>query len=333
MWPGRVDRQPLATGELDRLAVHRPAGSGRGGANSQAQRPDHDAASSAAASGACCRPTASRRPTAPTRAGARSVGSSRSGSPSKSSSGRRSSGSPRRRRRRPGRAAAASIALVPGRSSFSSASRQRCACSPPVERPRRERLVRDELGARLPSGCRPAPPKWSGCECVTIDGVDVADARSRRSSAAASAPSTTLGPGRPGSTTARPRSSSRPYMFTCPSPGIQIGSCIRMTPGATSSTLLGRRLLFLRRAACRTHGVARLPCGVRHGVTLLGVRTGHPSGTRMRRELRPRTYRFEQCARGEAEVVLVPAGDHLERDRHAVDAARPGCCARAGPSC
>src|SRR5205814_972127 len=42
------------------------------------------------------------------------------------------------------------------------------------------------------------------------------------------------GPGRPGSTTARPRSSSSPYMFTCPSPGIQIGSCIRMMSGATS---------------------------------------------------------------------------------------------------
>ncbi len=42
------------------------------------------------------------------------------------------------------------------------------------------------------------------------------------------------GPGRPGSITASPRSSIRPYMFTWPRPGIQIGSCMRSTPGATS---------------------------------------------------------------------------------------------------
>ena len=32
-----------------------------------------------------------------------------------------------------------------------------------------------------------------------------------------------------------PFESTSPYMFTCPRPGIQIGSCIRSTPGATST--------------------------------------------------------------------------------------------------
>jgi hypothetical protein len=49
------------------------------------------------------------------------------------------------------------------------------------------------------------------------------------------------GVGRPGSTTAAPRSSISAYMFTCPSPGIWIGSSMRSRFGASS--LISRRAL------------------------------------------------------------------------------------------
>jgi hypothetical protein len=81
---------------------------------------------------------------------------------------------------------------------------------------------------------RIAPPKWSGCECVTITvctwrGVSPA-CLSRSLTARHES-----GPGSPGSTTAAPRSSIRAYMFTWPRPGMRIGSCMRSTFGATSA--------------------------------------------------------------------------------------------------
>ena len=54
-------------------------------------------------------------------------------------------------------------------------------------------------------------------------------------------------------------------MFTCPSPGIQIGSCIRSTPGATS--VISSDAVLLLRLVRDGH-----PCGVG-----FGAHVGHAS--------------------------------------------------------
>ena len=98
-------------------------------------------------------------------------------------------------------------------SSASSASQ-----SAPRARRRRRRRVAPACGrascvidarAPLSSASRPAPPKWSGWEWVTIDGVDARASGSRRPRAARSSDLHDASPGRPGSTMAKPRSSSR----------------------------------------------------------------------------------------------------------------------------
>ena len=126
-------------------------------------RADRHASRAAAASGACDRPTASRRPTAPTRPACSASGRRAAGRRRSRRRGRRSWGSPRPRCRAPARprrrsARPRSASCSVGRwlrrlvSSSDHVVNAWCATS---SAPRLARM-------------RPAPPKWSGCECVTI---------------------------------------------------------------------------------------------------------------------------------------------------------------------
>src|SRR5690348_14911964 len=191
---------------------------------------------------------------------------------------------------------------------------------------------------------RPAPPKWSGCEWVTttvwMSFTEKPAVFSRCFSACQ-----LFFPGSPGSTTARPRSSRRPYMFTWPRPGIQIGSCIRMTPGATSvtSSEAGSCSCFGGLGARSESPGRRATSVTTRGYPLvrrlLSVRLGAPGGASTRTETRigllvaegelgPGAGGLHERGGRDAEVVLVTPGDDLHADRHPVD--EPGRDAEAG---
>ena len=223
-----------------------------------------------AASGACCRPTGSRHPTARTGAAARHVGSSSSGSPvsrSRSSSRpRRRSGArretrrrSRRRRRRPARAARPRVGQARLR-----------ACALAVERPRRERTVRDELGARLLRDA-PGAAEVVGMRVRDDDGVDVRSLKPADFSRVLSA-FHDCGPGQPGvddGEAAVVEEAVRVHVAEAGHPDRQLHA---QDAGRDLDDLLGRRLLLLllrlRRPGCPV-GVTRPTRHVGHALRLL----------------------------------------------------------------
>src|SRR4029078_3344411 len=111
----------------------------------------------------------------------------------------------------------------------------------------------------------------------------------------------------PAQTPAGPFSSTRPYMFTCPRPGIQIGNCMRSTPGATSVTSSDAGScscfggLCPACPACEGWSVTRSTLLVRHGG-----------------ELGPGAVGLRDKPARERQLVLVTTGHHLQPDGQAL---------------
>src|SRR5262245_65584664 len=118
--------------------------------------------------------------------------------------------------------------------------------------------------------------------------------------------------------TARPRSSTSPYMFTWPRPGIQIGNCMRKTPVETSTTSSDA-------GSCSDFGLrARGSVSVTsRGYRFLGIRH--------RGELGPRAVGLRERTAREHELLVVAAGDDLETDRETVGRAARGDAHRGHP--
>src|SRR5438477_3322026 len=104
--------------------------------------------------------------------------------------------------------------------------------------------------------------------------------------------------------TVSPLSSTSPYMFTWPRPGIQIGSCIRSTPGATS-------VISSDAGSCSCFGGRGRACGC-VSVTFGRLAIGH------RGEFWPRTIGFGDRAASEHEFFVVAPRDDLQTDGQAV---------------
>src|SRR5471032_2572334 len=100
-------------------------------------------------------------------------------------------------------------------------------------------------------------------------------------------------------------------MFTWPRPGIQIGSCMRKTPGATSVTSSDAGSCSCLGGRARGW-ISVMPGRVSCARVDRIARRITQSGVGERRELRPRPVGFGDCTAREDDLLVVAAPDRLQ---------------------